>query len=185
MGRQWTITGLIPLGTALVLWLSSAIPKEPHYGGKTVTQWLDAGYEDCSMALQEIGPAALPFILNRMARAEPPRITWLRWARRWNFYQKTPACNLDENRVCSLALELGPKTIPLLAQGLESRHANIRAVSARALSIWRDRGKNIQVAVPVLTRALKDANPPVRMWAARALGSQPHLTFSEVLRDSD
>jgi len=36
-------------------------PAEPAYAGKTVDEWLDAGYEDASMALHEIGTPAMPY----------------------------------------------------------------------------------------------------------------------------
>jgi len=184
MPRQWTILGLILSGTALSFWLASSPEREPVHAGKKVTQWLDAGYEDCANALQEIGPPALPFILTHFGGSEPwsgrlPSAWRSATLRRWNFFRKTPACNLDEDRVCSLTLELGPGTIPILARELENRRANVRSVSARALSLWRDQGKDIRVAVPWLNQALNDPSPRVRMWSARALRVNTHLASDE------
>jgi hypothetical protein len=175
MRRPWITIVIILLGMTSILCLTSSRGREPLYGSKTVTQWLDAGYEDCATALQEIGPPALPFILTSFGRTEQPAAFVPGWTRISsafrNLFQKAPACNLDENRVCSLTLELGPRTIPMLAQELENRHANVRAVSARSLSIWRDQGKDIHVAIRQLKQALNDPSPAVRTWAARALHS--------------
>jgi hypothetical protein len=182
MHRHWTISAIALIVVVSCLYVAASRQQEPIYGGKTVTHWLDAGYEDCSMAFHEIGPPALPFILTAFGRAETsravrplPPAAWKRIPGLKRLFPHIPEHNLDEDRVCSLALELGPRTIPMLAHELENRHANVRAVSASALSIWRDRGKDIRVALPTLTRALNDPSAPVRMWAARALRSTASL----------
>jgi hypothetical protein len=178
MHRHWTISGIVVIAVVSCLYLAASRQQEPIYGGNTVTHWLDAGYEDCSMAFHEIGPPALPFILTAFGRAETsravrplPPAAWKRIPGLKRLFPPIPEHNLDEDRVCSLALELGPRTIPMLAQELDNRHANVRAVSARALGIWRQRGKDIQVALPALGHALNDPSAPVRMWAGRALRS--------------
>jgi len=185
MHRHWTISGVVLIVVVSCLYLAASPQQEPMYGGKTVTQWLDAGYEDCSMALHEIGPPALPFILTTFGRVETSvslgRLrsgAWKTIPNLKSFFPHVPVHNLDEDRVCSLVLELGPRTIPMLAQELDNRHANVRAVSARALGIWRERGKDIQVALPALGHALNDPSAPVRMWAARALRSTASLAVT-------
>src|SRR5678809_184905 len=153
MHRHWTISGIVLLAAVFGIYMAASRPKEPLHAGKTVTQWLDAGYEDCSMALYEIGPPALPFILTTFGRAETPRMfgpfagACKRFPGLRSFFPHLPEHNLDEDRVCSLLLELGPRTIPMLAHELENRHANVRAISARTLGIWRERGKDIRVAL--------------------------------------
>ncbi|HTL17789.1 MAG TPA: HEAT repeat domain-containing protein [Patescibacteria group bacterium] len=195
MHRHWTISGIVLLAVVSCLYLAASRQQEPMYGGKTVTQWLDAGYEDCSMALHEIGPPALPFILTTFGRAETPRMfgplagAWKRFPGLRSFFPHIPKHNLDEDRVCSLVLELGPRTISTLAHELENRHANVRAVSARALAIWCERGKDIRVALPALGHACNDPSAPVRMWAAHALRSTASLAVtvrtSEVSRSHE
>jgi hypothetical protein len=195
MHRHWTISGIVLLAAVFGIYMAASRPKEPLHAGKTVTQWLDAGYEDCSMALYEIGPPALPFILTTFGRAETPRMfgpfagACKRFPGLRSFFPHLPEHNLDEDRVCSLLLELGPRTIPMLAHELENRHANVRAISARTLSIWRERGKDIRVALPALGHACNDPSAPVRMWAAHALRSTASLAVtagtSEVSRSHE
>jgi HEAT repeat protein len=79
------------------------------------------------------------------------------------------------NRVCAgaaHALEeigtaiLGPKSIPLLVKALGSNDALARSWVARALAHCGPAAKS---AKPALTRALKDMNEDVRLWADKAL----------------
>jgi hypothetical protein len=150
---------------------------EPTYSGKTVNQWLDAGYEDALMALHEIGPPALPYVLSKLAR-EDPRYGSL--AIYGKFWKRTPALlrqlvskprptNFDETRAYGALMELGPRIIPLLSSELQCRNPAVREVSAHVLGAFCQRHKDIQRAVPVLTKALQDPNGDVRKRAAWAL----------------
>jgi HEAT repeat protein len=147
------------------------------YAGKRVSQWLDAGYEDAAMALQEIGPAAEPYILARVAREDSRYGTLRRYQALWI---KLPAFvraavprpqvgNFDELRACSALLEVGSRVIPPLSIRLNDKNPAVRIACARALGCFRQRGSNIRAAFPALSEALRDPNPEVKALAAFAL----------------
>lgn len=172
-------------GLALVLlvgliWLVraalSAAP-EPTYAGKTAGQWLNAGYEDASQALQQIGPPAVPFILAKLAR-EDPQYGALRTRRDlWNkipaavrnFFPTPAAGAFDELHACSILVEMGPAVMPLLSSALRDRNPAVREVSADALGRFRQQGKDLSKAKPFLVDALHDPVAGVRRRAAEAL----------------
>jgi hypothetical protein len=179
MRRQWLTTGLFLLGIVLSVYLAVTHPREPTYAGKTVNQWLDAGFEDASMALHEIGPPSLPFILARLNRETTRQGFWSNYERArkqvphcvGRFLPKRSTSNFDEERACGLTLELGPKVIPVLAHDLQNSNSKVRELGAHVLAVWHDRGKDIQVASPFLIRAMQDSSPDVRKWATHALGA--------------
>src|SRR5579862_2573371 len=57
---------LLLVGLVWLIHALSSSREEPVYAGKTADQWLNAGYEDASLALQQIGPPAVPFILGKL-----------------------------------------------------------------------------------------------------------------------
>ncbi|HTL18369.1 MAG TPA: hypothetical protein VL793_14125 [Patescibacteria group bacterium] len=152
---------------------------EPQYAGKTVSQWLEAGHEDASFALHEIGPPALPYIFAKLVR-EDPRNQWRNSYR--SLLKHLPVSirgllpspggtSFDETRGCAIVLELGPGTIPELVRALQNRNPVVRQVSAEALGVWRRRGKCIDVAVPRLLTASKDSDRQVALCASAVLAA--------------
>ena len=152
-------------------------PREPQYQGKSLTQWLDGGYEDAAVALREIGPAAVPTIFEKLRREHP------RWGRRQqyrNIWVKIPAvlqrcfprprtAAFDEYRACNVFLDLGPQTIPALVRGLDDRNPGVKLTSAWALGLFHDRGANVDEAVPSLVREMKAPLPEVSKRATWAM----------------
>ena len=165
------------LATALTLHLGPRAQPEPEFGGKIITQWLDAGQDDVCLALHEIGPPALPFVLAKFAREDPKQGSAIRYRQIWlrvpprarGLLPQPAAVNFDETRACTALLELGPGSIPALAGALEHRNPMVRSLSAHALGLWRERGKDIGRALPALAKAMQDPNPAVRLRAAEAL----------------
>ena len=180
MRSYWTAAILVVLGaiTAGLLLLRSA--PEPVYGGKSVGQWLDAGYEDAAKAMQEIGPNAGPYILAKLARVDSKYGS----ARRYrSFCAKLPANvrsilpkpesgNLDELRATSMLLELGPPITALLISGLSDPNPAVRMACARALGCLRKQGSDIGKAIPSLIAAQRDPTPEVAALAELAAGVQ-------------
>src|SRR5260221_4863233 len=120
MQRCWII-GLFALVAALVLLTPRCTRKsEPVYAGKTVTEWLNAGQEDVCQAVHEIGLPALPYILDKLATADPRFGANSSYFRDWTRIPATVrrvlprpgATNFDEDHACSAILELGPSVIP-------------------------------------------------------------------------
>jgi HEAT repeat protein len=154
------------------------LEAEPSYAGKNLGDWIDSGHEDACQAVHEIGPAALPYILDKLAREDPRFGSNSRYAR---LYVRLPLpvrrlltrpgpTNFDESRASSLLVELGPAAIPLLAEALHGTNPAVREVSAHVLGLMSARGKNIQVAIPNLRAASRDAYPQVATRAKWALG---------------
>ena len=157
--------------------------KEPVYGGKAVNQWLDAGYEDCVMAVQEIGPAAGPYILVKLAQEDSRFGTAQQYRAVWNqlppflrtAFPKPHAGNFDEGRASSILMELGRPVIPLLANHLDDKNPAVRIACARVLGSFGQRGVNIASTVPALRKAARDSNPEVAILATAALNKPATL----------
>src|SRR5437879_5863062 len=60
---------------------------EPVYGGKPVSQWLEGGYEQASLALQEIGPPAARYVLAKLSHEDPRYGSARKYQHLW---RKTP-----------------------------------------------------------------------------------------------
>jgi hypothetical protein len=164
-------------GVALGSALRIPLRCEPVYAGKTVDQWLEAGYEDAAMALQQIGPDAAPYILAKVSREDPQhgslrvyRDVWRKMPSALRKVIPRPGtCNFDEGRACSFLMELGPGIIPLLSTGMRHENPAVRDVSAHALGSLNLRGKDIRPAVPFLVEASRDPVPEVSRRAKWAL----------------
>jgi HEAT repeat protein len=178
MRRNWAIGAVLLLGTLGVSGLALRSVREPVYAGKKISQWLEAGYEDAAAALQTIGPAAGPYILTRLASEDSRYGTARMYRCLWtelptalrSIVPKPKTGNFDELRASSMLLELGPSITPLLSSRLTDHNAAVRIACARTLGCLRQRGSNIQGAVPALTEALRDPNPEVAALAASAIG---------------
>ena len=173
----WSIGSVAVLGIGLILFSINSQPSPPVYAGKTVDQWLDAGYEDAATALHEIGPSAVPYILGKLRREDSRCGSLQRFRQLFNrlpanlraILPKPKVGNFDEMRACSDLLELGPQAIPLLTAELHHPTPVVREVSAHALGLFRRQGKNITQSVPFLIKAERDPNLEVRARAAWAL----------------
>lgn len=148
-------------------------PAEPRYAGKPLSAWLDSGYEDLSMAVHEIGPAAAPAIYRKLRREHPQYGSRERYRRWW---QRVPVAlrallpppgpsGFDEIRACSALVDIGPSVLPHLIPGLRDGNPAVRLSSAWALAALRDRGVDLTPAIPALQEALRDPNPSVRKRA--------------------
>ena len=165
------------VGSVALLHAQRTQPKEPVYAGKTADQWLNAGFEDASLALRQIGPPAVPFILAKLSREDARYGSARAYRELWS---KLPlpvrrllpgpsAGAFDELHACGLLLELGPQVIPLLPGALRDSNPAVREVGAHALGSFCREGKDISKAAPRLVVALNDPVPEVRARAAWAL----------------
>ncbi len=155
---------------------SSKAEPDPVFEGKSVSQWLDAGFEDSSRALHELGPAAIDAIFVKL-NAEHPR--YGRQARYGQLWAKLPwlhrrlprpkVCAFDEWRACNALVAIGPRAIPRLTKALSDQSFLVRSTSAQALACFHERGSDLHAAFPALQLALQDRDPGVRQQAARAL----------------
>ena len=108
MRWYWGIRCLLFFGAVLGLRFVTTQAVEPVYGGKPVSQWLEGGYEQASLALQEIGPPAAPYVLAKLSREDPRHGSSRKYQRLWckiplafrNILPKLSAGNFDELRAC-------------------------------------------------------------------------------------
>jgi hypothetical protein len=158
---------------------------EPVYAGKTISEWLNAGHEDSCQAIHEIGPPALPYILDKLAREDPQFGSNSRYFKVWRglpspvrrSLPRPGSTNFDQDRACNTLLELGPAIIGGLTKALGSPNRAVRAVSAQVLGVLGQRGKHIEVAVPALEAASRDRCPQVAArakWALSGLQQSYH-----------
>jgi hypothetical protein len=149
---------LISIVVALILlgwlFLYLAVPKEPHYQGRTLTQWLedypklatftgsiesrDAKIKECEQALKGMGDDAIPSLLNMLrVRNTPLKI-----------------------RLASLMSHQSFIRFPLPNVTLEHYYAFI------GFAIL---GTNAQSAAPALANVMKSPDPEVRIDAIQCL----------------
>jgi HEAT repeat protein len=161
---------------ALVLVLCGCA-REPVYEGKSLSQWMDGGFEDASRALCDTGPAAANCIFAKLKREHPTHGYLARYRSACDKLPgfckkelprtKTPC--FDEWRACNALLEIGPCVIPSLVAGLKDRNFLVRSACAQTLARFSQRGSDIHIAVASLQGALNDPDPGVRKAACAAL----------------
>jgi HEAT repeat protein len=152
---------------------------EPIYAGRLLSEWLDCGYEQAALALEQTGPSAAPVIFSKLRREHPKYGFRAKYRKLWRQAPQMirgmmPApkpASFDELRACSALLEIGPGVIPALAKGLQDANPGVRLASAWTLSCYRERGCNISLVMPLLIQARQDPNVEVRRRAAIALGT--------------
>ena len=178
--RRWSVPGLLGM-CVLAGWLwFLPRPNSVLFEGRSVDEWLNGGFVDASRALYELGPEAVPDIFKKLLWEHPRYGYWQRYRSVW---QKFPApcrhalprpktVSFDEWRACNALVVIGPRTIPRLALGLKHRRALVRSTSAQALSVLAQRGSDLASARQALEKALQDASPEVRRYAAQALAGR-------------
>ena len=151
--------------------------REPSYGGKSISQWLDGGYEDAAMALQQIGPEAGPYVLAKLAREDGRYGTSVAYGRFWTklpmrlrgIFPKARTGNFSDWRATGALLELGPPIKPLLRSHLADGNPAVRIACARTLGILAGQGSDIGIALEPLSKAARDPNAVVAATARAAL----------------
>jgi hypothetical protein len=124
----------------LVMYRSPPAP-EPVYAGKTVTQWLDGGYEPAAMALEELGPSAVPWVFKTLRRDQPSfdYVAAFTTIRRYaptllvSMLPRQRPTGFDELRAANLLIGMGPPVLPALTAGLQDSNAAVRTACQMAL----------------------------------------------------
>ncbi len=176
----WAV-GLLASGALLAVALSPS--PEPIYGGKTISQWLDGGYEQASLALQEVGPAAVPSIFRKLRAEHPVYGYWSKydhWFRKVpmklrGILPKPPSSNFDDFRACHALLELGPAAVPALTTGLRDHNPAVQLASAWALGALAERGVKVAPGGVELKEMAHSTDPNVRQRALWAMARCPAL----------
>jgi len=166
------------VASAVIAGLMARSPtRQLSFDGKPLDQWLDAGYEDASRVLYEMGPEAAECIFTKLKREHPQYGRWGRYRSVWNrmpafvreLLPRPRESSFDEWRAAQALLAIGPPAVPVLCRSLKDGHFLVRTVSAQALGLFRHRGVNIRAAMPALEAALQDRDAGVRQQAAAAL----------------
>ncbi len=206
---QFAILTCVAIVTAAFL-QSLRMPNEPSYNGRRLSRWLDkrvatpAGpvvlSSEASSAVREIGPEAIPFLLNWLQRSDLPGFRRLRyganvpvplndvWRTRAFYGFRALGRDADsavpelvdvalfssDREVRSAATNAlvgdNPLSVKLLGDALGNDDALVRFRAAEVLGRIRP-----PAAIQLLTDALRDSDPEVRSKAASGLGlySQP------------
>jgi hypothetical protein len=122
--------------------------RQPVYAGKTITEWLDGGYEPAAMALEELGPSAVPWVFRALRRDHPSidyqaayaKICRCAPARIVPVFPRPRATGFDELRAANLLIGMGPPVLPALRAGRRDGNAAVRAACNMALSTLEPKG---------------------------------------------
>lgn len=182
MRRKWAIPAVLSaVGAILVLAGPKRSTPALSFEGKTVSQWLDNGFEDASRAIYELGPASAPCIFEKLKTEQPKYSTRARYASVFvklpricrNFLPNPKRAGFDEQRAAEALLAIGPAVVPALSNALAHDDSFlVRCVSAQTLASFQQRGRNIERAYPALRRALHDPDPEVQKKARLALAGE-------------
>jgi hypothetical protein len=129
---------------------------EPMYAGRPVSEWLDGGYEQISMAMHETGPAAAPCVFSKLRWEHP---TYGHWTKYRKVRAKIPgvlqkclprpkSVSFDELTACNALLDIGPAVIPSLIAALKDPNPAVQLASAYALNAFRQQGRDIELTTP-------------------------------------
>lgn len=175
MWRDWRFW-FVPVLVALLFY---RIPgKEPvMFEGRCADAWLESGHEDMSRALHELGPAAVPVVMDRLRREHQHELLLQHYRAIWRnlpescrgLFPQPKALWFDEWRACNALTAIGPCAIPQVAEALREGKPVVRRVAAQNLAFWAARGIIVTSTVPILERALQDSEPKVRQLATGAL----------------
>jgi len=116
--------------------------REPVYAGRPITEWLEGGYEPAALALEEVGPPALPWVFRKL-RHEHPR--WDYWKPYLKLRSVVPRplhhllpsprlTGFDQERAANLLIGMGPAALPAMRAGLQDRNPTVRATCQLALA---------------------------------------------------
>jgi len=177
--RRRDAIGLSVFVAGVLCLVAGLWPREPRYGGKSLTSWLaDLDLESshspaqAEVAVRAIGTNAFPSLLKMLCTKEP---AWERavvaFERRQSVlrFRFTPASAVRYRAVLGYGvLGVAAKdNVPALIQVLTSENSTqVRASTAAALGCI---GPAAQAALPALARAAGDTNPEVRRNALLAL----------------
>ena len=173
MRRMWFMA--LAALAVVVLWTALQVPsREPTYGGRPLSAWLDAGTEPAAMAVHELGPPAIPWILRKL-RWEHPR--WGRWESYQHFWRRVPRfarrilpkpriAAFDDTRAAMLLLEIGPMARPQLIAALKDSNPAVRLACAKTLGTLREQGFKDQRTLDALRAASRDQEAAVRKETA-------------------
>ena len=141
--RTCYVPGVAALPVIILLAMyRSPSAREPVYAGKTITQWLDDGYEPAAMALEEFGPSAVPWIFRTLRHDHPSfdyvaAFTTLRLhvpALLVSMLPRQLHTGFDELRAANLLIGMGPPVMPALRTGLRDSNPAVRTACQMALS---------------------------------------------------
>jgi HEAT repeats len=181
MKGRWIILALVGIGAIVVglAWVFS--PREPIYQGKPLSYWLDetkgGDTEQAQAALRSVGPAAVRFLLDQVAREHPARqrIYALIWPKlplglRQRFSPPVSFRNYGNpnSRVVGYLRVLDPQTaMPDLLKALGSSDSGLQITALAAIAAY---GEQADAALPSLVALMKHPNGFVQRWAVFAVG---------------
>jgi len=187
--------GILLGGIALVVALLAAgifsITREPHYQGKTLSEWLKS-YEAAADnvrrdvaadAIRHMGTNAIPYLVE-WAYHGPPGWMWNAptYMRRlpkgsinWWLRMVIARNKASEGRL-GFAI-LGPEIIIPALTNVVVQNPTVRLAAIRTIGTF---GPSAKSAIPTLNAMLKDSDPAIRLAATNTLrkvdGSDPDLS---------
>jgi HEAT repeat protein len=177
MRQLWPKAVLIVGGLLISALLATALlrPREPVYDGQSLSYWFERlqrpNPEAAWSAIREIGPQAVPFLLQKVRRENSAPQTWYRntWAKlpsRVRHLLPTPKRRQMRFRVDAALHAIGPSSIPQLISAFADPN---REVKLLAISVVRSMKQPSRETVRRLIPLLKDRDREVRGNAILAL----------------
>jgi HEAT repeat protein len=185
MSERWSKAALVAFGLAALFVLVS-VPFRSHeltFEGKSLQHWIERLREtdsaDAQMAISQIGPKAVPFLLQQVRRETRP----LQHSHYFDFGAKGPSekpmagepgSGRDERlnyRIMGTIRLMGAAALPPLLTALDDSDSAVRLQAVRAIGAI---SPEADLVFPVLTKLLGDPDWEIQDIAVTLLGRMRH-----------
>jgi HEAT repeats len=179
---QYAILSLIGFVAAAVVLMVMLRPDEPVYNGKPLSFWVDrvrksgADQAQARQAIRQVGPTAIPFILQQIRHQDPldQKVYRAVWSKLPGYVQRRLPKPLPEpldagrfkHQVASILSSLGQPALPRLRTALRVGNSDVRFVTVLAIGSI---GPKAEETIPAVTKLVNDPDGTVRVQAIFAL----------------
>jgi hypothetical protein len=180
---QIALAVLLIATAGVVIWQESSEP-EPAYQGRTVDSWLDdvpssplgaSRHAAYPVALDQMGPKAVPFIFRKLRRNDSLLINKYRdvWPKLPSFFHnvlpkpKPLAFDLQRATMALACYGTNATVLPMVIERLNDRNAAVRDVAWRCM---RPGLMSTNETISLCLTGLEDSEASVRVRAAICLG---------------
>jgi hypothetical protein len=184
---------LVGLVVGFWAWIASV----PSYQGRSATFWIDIfrnstrnspdakKWEEANLALNAMGPKAIPVVIRMLKESESP--FWNEYRRRFPRFPAWMAKVLPKPKPDLSSFDgvialraIGPSAEPMLVEMIENRNLAVRTAATGYFAFRTNEIKDCERVIPKLTTSLHDHDRVLRLWATYALGNAKSSAVSAI-----